>query len=164
MLTRAAFLLSVLALALAGCGKEDTEDTEDTTDTQDTQDTQDTEDSSVQIDIDETYVILDGEDHQKNAFDMPEGIGSLTATMTWSDAAWAFALDLGEGTCPHSGTTYVSGSGDAGEIILTLDASELDAETLPAGAWFSHVGVSSTDHDLGDTEDYSIHIELFPVE
>jgi len=114
-----------------------------------------------------TYNYSSTEDsHLKHNFTMPEDIVHVITTLTWENprADWQFALDVGEGTCPHSGTTWLGNYGSEGEVVVDLHPEDLpDApEVFPAGAnIFNHIAlINEVDHVTGDQCDYDLIVEV----
>jgi hypothetical protein len=168
-------LLATLFLALAACPKEG-EDTVDTdtdtdvdtdTDTDADTDTEPTEDCEfVELDegADGTMTIdAAGEDDVKHHWDMPAGKTKVIGHVTWSNPDWKMALDLGEGFCPHSGTSHGRVVGEGGALDLELVAMDVvGTETFDEGdQWFIHMGEAMPiNPDDGETCDYTFTVEL----
>jgi hypothetical protein len=106
------------------------------------------------------------DDHLKHNFTMPDDIVHVIATLTWQNARadWQFAVDVGEGTCPDSGTTWLGNYGHEGEVIVDLRPSDLPGapEVFPAGAnTFTHIGlINEVDHVDGDECGYDVTVEV----
>jgi hypothetical protein len=74
--------------------------------------------------------------HQKYHWDMPADISSMMGIAQWENTDWQFRVDMGTGTCPHSGVSLASEYGDTGQIVVTHDAGGVyNQETF-----FIHIG------------------------
>ena len=168
----------LLIAGLVACGEEedenppgDTTDTPvDTNDPIDTGETGDTGEPAANEDCQAvsfpagssgTYTVSTGDDHVKHHFYMPADITHLIISPTW-DTDWTMAVDVGVGTCPHSGTSYLSESGESGMVI---DVYAADLSQYGYGdsfteneQWFVHLGVASS-VSTGDTADYEIEVQ-----
>ncbi len=116
-----------------------------------------------------TFEYSAGESDMRHSFTLPAGIDHVVATMTWtSDDDWEFALDVGEGTCPDNGTSWVSETAGGGEVVAEAWATDaVGADTFAMGlSGFGHIALANAaDHDEGDAVDYVLDIQLCkPIE
>jgi len=151
MKTACLSLLLAPALLFAGCDKDDV-DTED----------------CIAITLDEgnsgTYTVdSTTDDHEKKHWEMPADIDHLVVTGTWSQTDWNMKLDVGEGWCPHSGTSYADAYDTGGELVIDLWASDLDGspETFEEGnSWFAHFGLyTAAPPPDGSTSEYAFDVQ-----
>ena len=165
-------LIAALGFATAGCttATDDDDDSADDDDAGD-DDSMPAEDCWTQVlspsGDDGTYTFDPTVDHHmKHNFTMQEDIVHMIATMTWTEdrGDWQFGVDVGEGTCPHSGTTWLGDFGNEGEIVVDVRASDLagSPDTFPVGAnVFNHIQlINETDHTTGDSVGYDLVVEV----
>ena len=168
-------LVAALGLALSGCEVPADDDDDDDDDTAADDDSADDDDDvaedcwsiSLYSGGEGTYTISTGDDHQKYAFTMQEGITHLIATLTWEDETrdeWIFGLDVGEGTCPDNGTLWAANEGGGGEVVTHAYPDDVPGspQVFPANAnIFAHIGVQNPGAlEVGDSCDFQIAVEL----
>ncbi len=147
--------LPLFALGLTACG-DDEDTSEPKTDDTQVEDTGPVEDCQPVAWTDGNSGTFTrnsaADDDVKHHWDMPEGAHKLVASVTW-DAEWNMAYDLGIGFCPHSGTSYITDSGNTGEIAFELLPGDVveGAETFDVDTqWFAHMRL---DMVVGGPED-----------
>lgn len=74
--------------------------------------------------------------HHKYHWTMPDNISSMMGIAQWEDLDWQFRVDMGTGTCPHSGQTLASEYLGAGQIVVNHDAGG----TYNVETFFIHLG------------------------
>ncbi len=172
-------LAAILGLALLGCevpADDDDDDDNDASDDDDATDDDDDDDTEVPEDCwsvnlsgggEGTYTVTGGDDHDKFNVTMQDDISHIIATMTWDDearGAWIFGVDVGEGTCPDHGTVWASAEGGGGEVVTHVYPEDVSGEPLvfPSGAnTFIHLGMlNPAEHEVGDSVDYAVTLEL----
>lgn len=107
-----------------------------------------------------TYTASDGDDHMKHHFIMPASVVELRVKVGWPDPTWKIRVDLGEGNCPHSGTTHQQAEG-VGEVSFHLASASLEPalEEFATGArWFVHLAASNPQAS-GNTVEYALDVQ-----
>ena len=134
-------------------------DTGETGDTGETAPTEDCQDVNFPAGSSGSYTVCTGDDLVKHHFYMPADTTHLVVTSTW-DTDWVMAADVGVGTCPHQGTSYISESGNSGLTIdlYAADVDEYGDSFVENEQWFVHLGVESGASN-GDTADYDIAVQ-----
>ncbi|MBN2800654.1 MAG: hypothetical protein JXX28_16040 [Deltaproteobacteria bacterium] len=148
-------LLALTFLSLAACPKEEVDDTSPVEDTSVSEPT-----CEEQV-FSGTYQVLASDDHLKHAFTVLEGTATVRAELVWEDPAWGFDLDLGTGTCPHSGTTWLHVEGAGSPVVGEVIAADYE-DGLATGPWFAHIALQPGDHAVGDTAEYTLTVSLCP--
>lgn len=153
-------VLATLSTLVVACGeKEDTAPPEDTGPFEDCQPVTLDEGSEA------TYTANpSADDHVKHHWYMPADVEYLRLRSTWtSEESWFMLMAGGIGWCPHSGTEISSVEGDSGELVLEIQASEVDETFTTFVAdeqWFIHVGLSDyTGHSSGDSLDFVFDVQ-----
>lgn len=77
-------------------------------------------------------------DHQKGHVTVPEDMGEVRGYLYWKSVdPWEFTLDIGTGTCPHSGVLLATGQNKAPDWLLEVIYT--DPAGVPGGTWFAHL-------------------------
>ena len=184
-----AVLTLALGLVLMGCPADDDDDDvadddvadddvadddsatdDDVADDDTAASTEDCWDVALDADGEGTYTHSFGESHERYSYYSEDGVAHIVATLYWDEDSrgdWEFSLDVGQGTCPDNGTEWADNSGDTGEVVTDVWATDLGQDTFtPGQALFVHMGLANeSDHEFGDSMDYNIDVKFCaPVE
>lgn len=123
----------------------------------------------------------DVEYHTQVIVPSEEGVRRVLTWLTWEDPTWEFEYDMGQGTCPHRGITYITESSDSGEILIDLSKEDLpssiqmsfsaeqrEAETFPVnndpatfGSFFAHINPLSPADHINESIPIEVNMVLF---
>ena len=101
--------------------------------------------------------------HQKRHWTSENDYDRVIAVYRWKDEAdqepWSISLEMGVGTCPHSGQSFgdiKTGRGGVVEFDLVPDGG------LPAGqTYFLHAGAEIPEDCMGRSHAYTMHVFAF---
>jgi hypothetical protein len=94
----------------------------------------------------------------KHHWQMPTNQTIVIAVLNWNNPAFNMQFDIGTGTCPHSGETMATESGNTGQLVVRYDDLELG---LDETQWFAHTKTINIDELRGETCEYTLQIMLF---
>jgi len=177
-----AVLTLALGLVLTGCPTGDDDDDDDVADDDVADDdsalddddvadddtaasTEDCWDVELANDGEGTYMHSFGESHERYSYYSEAGVAHILAYVFWDEeerGEWEFSLDVGQGTCPDNGIEWATNSGDTGEVVTEIWASDLGQETFtPGQALFVHLALVNTDdHEFGEIMAYNIDVQF----
>lgn len=101
---------------------------------------------------------------EKVHFDMPTGMRRLVAVTNWfppeeQELPWGIELQVGQGICPHNGTTWGGEPYDTegpliNEVVHTTD--------FPQDTWFAHLRPLNPYEHLGESLPFEVRVYLLP--
>ena len=99
------------------------------------------------------------EKHMRYHWDMPAGVKTVLAVLTWPEPGFELELALGKGTCPHHGTKLADRTSSTSPLALRFEAPP-SAQIGAGEQWFAHVRLVNPQQVSGKKTTFSVRAFL----
>jgi hypothetical protein len=94
--------------------------------------------------------------HVKFHWNMTDGFKQVIGILWWDNGRFKMQLDLGTGTCPHSGELAASNSADKSPVVTVFP--ETPSGNLTACQWFAHAACTNEPDLEGKSTELKVEV------
>lgn len=106
-------------------------------------------------------IVADADNHLPFHWTMPDGIRQIIGVLFWDNARFQMRLDVGTGTCPHSGQLAATSDPEDGKSspVVTVFPDAKSGTLTSDIQWFAHAACDN-EADLVDKET-NLHVQVY---